>query len=217
MLYVPEPGQAPLSYTAAPFDPTRSRLSRLYGRGNLPNPNALQSFQAAQDTLQDDDDFRLSLVPGWVGGWIFFFFFRFGTSLAHSAVWSPSTRPPCLMVLMRPVGPLAPVASAQFPRSPSDSKPVRSSPWVPCPRQISVFWVLSYLPPSAKRVVFCHFLSTQTQHRYNYNGEKGSGNVRRGLNNVRECFSKKSEIWGLHNVRAEYEKPALNPPFRAFW
>ena len=49
------------------------------------------------------------------------------------------------------------------------------------------------------------------------NGEKGSGNVRRGLDNVRECFSKKSEIWGLHNVRAEYEKPALNPPFRAFW
>ena len=48
-------------------------------------------------------------------------------------------------------------------------------------------------------------------------GEKGSGNVRRGLDNVRECFSKKSEIWGLHNVRAEYEKPALNPPFRAFW
>ena len=166
MLYVPEPGQAPLSYTAAPFDPTRSRLSRLYGRGNLPNPNALQSFQAAQGTLQDDDVYRLSLVPGWVGGWIFFFFFfRFGTSLAHSAVWSPSTRPPCLMVLMRPVGPLAPVASAQFPRSPSDSKPVRSSPWVPCPRQISVFWVLSYLPPSAKRFVFCHFHSTQTHHR----------------------------------------------------
>ena len=107
----------------------------------------------------------LWFLGGWVGGFFFFFFFRFGTSLAHSAVWSPSTRPPCLMVLMRPVGPLAPVASAQFPRSPSDSKPVRSSPWVPCPRQISVFWVLSYLPPSAKRFVFCHFHSTQTHHR----------------------------------------------------
>ena len=147
MLYVPEPGQAPLSYTAAPFDPTRSRLSRLYGRGNLPNPNALQSFQAAQGTLQDDDDFRLSLVPG---GCSFFFFF------SVRPVFGPHRYGlPCLMVLIRcvccarsalvPPRRLRQAHRSFVPALSSDSASSLLPPQCTGPDRFRFFSVLSYL------------------------------------------------------------------------